>query len=119
MLCLISRKKFNSTHAAYCYVWTELYERMPSIEELMGDCIIPLGYFTVETFPDVEKLRYVGNCPDMVRLDINYPGFFYEPWKTATWTIAREEHLSESFQVEFGRKLGDCLYRFVEWNSRE
>lgn len=119
LLCLISRGEFNSTHAAYCYVWTELYEKGPSVEELMNDCIIPLGYFTVETFPDMEKLRFVGNCPDMVRLDIIYPGFFYEPWKAATWTIAREEHLSEDFQAEFGRKLEDCLSRFVEWNSRK
>lgn len=119
LLCLINREKRSSTYAAYCYVWPELYEQLPSVETLMQDSIIPLGYFTVETFPDMEKLKFVGNCSDMVKLDVGYPGFFFEPWKAATWVIAREEHLSESFPVEFGRKLRECLSRFADEGSRE
>lgn len=109
LFCLISRGMFYTTYASYCYVWTKLYDQVPSVDDLAEEYIMPLGYFTAETFPDMEKLICVGNMPDMLNLDITYPGIISESWKPATWTVAKEEHLSECYPMELCVKFSDCL----------
>ena len=42
LLCLISRGKFCTTYASYCYVWTKLYEQIPSVDDLIEERIMPL-----------------------------------------------------------------------------
>lgn len=109
LLSLINRGKFCLTEASYCYVWTKLYDTIPSLEVLTKEYIMPLGYFLVETFPPIEKLIFIGNNPDIVKLDITFPHRLYEHWKPATWIIAKEENLLESYPWEVGVKFDDCL----------
>lgn len=116
-LGFVNRGRFMTTYAAYCYVWTKLYEQIPPVNELTDEPIVPLGYFTVESFPDMEKLKLIGNMPDMVKLDIHYPGILYEQWKPATWVIAKEEQLSENYPLEMWIKFSDCLKKLQVLNN--
>ena len=109
LLCLISRGKFYSTVATYCYVWQRLYEAIPSIDDLVNELVIPLGYFTAETFPNMENLKYFGNIPDLAKLNITIPGVFCSQWAPATWAVAKEENLSEEFPAELCMRLSDCF----------
>lgn len=109
LLSLVNRGKFCLTEAAYCYVWTNLFDNIPSLEDLKEERIMPLGYFLIETFPALDKLEYVGNHSDLKKLDITFPGRLYEQWKPATWVIAKEENLSEQYPWELGMKFTDCL----------
>lgn len=109
LLCFVSRGRFCATHAAYCYVWASLYEQIPSTEALAQEPIVPLGYFTAETFPDPEKLIPVGNMPDAKKLDITYPGILPESWKIATWAIIEEAHLSDYPTTAVPIAFSDCL----------
>jgi hypothetical protein len=111
ILSFVNRGKFYSTDVAYCYVWSRLYAKLPSVSDLTDERIMPLGYFTVETFPNLGKLKLIGNHPDIKKLDIRYPGILYEQWKPATWAIAKEEHLSEEYPLGLGVKFNDCLDR--------
>lgn len=114
LLCFINRGKFYLTYASYCYVWFKLYEQIPTIEELANEYIMPLGYFTVENFPDMEKLRFVGNSTDLIKLDVTYPHVLSESWKPATWAIAKEAHLLENYPLELCMKFSDCLEKIEE-----
>ena len=118
LLCLISRGKFCATYASYCYVWTKLYDQIPKIDALTEEYIMPLGYFTAETFPNITKLIYVGNMPDMLKLDITYPGIISELWKPATWLIVKEEHLSACYPLELYIKFSDCLKKLQTRRNR-
>ena len=114
LLCLISRGKFYSTVATYCYVWQRLYEAIPSIDDLVNELIIPLGYFTAETFPNIENLKHFGNIPDLVKLNITIPGVFCSQWAPATWAVAKEENLLEEFPAEICMRLSDCFKKICE-----
>lgn len=92
-------------------MWTNLYDQIPSMEDLTEERIMPLGYFLIETFPALDKLEFVGNHSDILKLDITFPGWLYELWKPATWVIAKEENLSEQYPWELGIKFSDCLKR--------
>ena len=109
LLSLTSRGKIYTTYAAYCYVWTELFDQIPPVDDLINERILPLGYFTIETFPKKEKLKFVGNNPTMKKLNVRYLSTVFEQWKPAVWALAKEEHLSERFPSELGVKLCDCI----------
>lgn len=114
LLCLVNRGKFCHTYASYCYVWQKLYEQIPTIDNLINEYILPLGYFTVGTFPNMEKLNFVGNNPDFKKLDITYPYFAFEQWKPATFAIAKEENLVEDYPLDLCVKFTDCIKRIEE-----
>lgn len=114
LLCCITREKFYLTYASYCYAWAKLYEQIPSVEELENDYIVPLGYFTAENFPDMDKLSFVGNSADMLKLDLTYPHVLFKPWKPAKNALAKERHLSERYALEMCKKCSDCLKRIEE-----
>lgn len=114
LLCCITREKFYLTYASYCYVWAKLYDQIPFVDDLVNEYIIPIGYFTVENFPNMEKLKFVGNNSDMIKLDITYPGVLCKAWKSATWAIAKEEHLLEGYPLELCMKFSDCIKKIEE-----
>ncbi len=114
VLCFVSRGKFCATYAAYAYVWGNLFDEIPSVGDLMNEYVMPLGYFTVENFPDINKLQYIGNEENLKELNITYPGIFFDIWKPATWVIAKEENLTEDFPLHMCRKLSDCFIRISE-----
>lgn len=118
ILCFISRGKFCATYASYAYVWRNLFDEIPSIRDLMNDYVMPLGYFTVENFPDINKLQYIGNEENLNKLDITYPGIFFDIWKPATWMIAKEENLIETIPLSMCRKLSDCFQKLSEIKTR-
>lgn len=114
LLCFVNRGKFFNTYASYCYVWRKLYDQIPTIDSLINEHILPLGYFTVETFPNMEKLNFVGNNPDFKKLDITYPYWVFEQWKPATFAIAKEENLVEDYPLDLCVKFTDCIKRIEE-----
>lgn len=109
LLCFISRKRLYSTYAAYCYVWEKFYDHIPLIEDLFHENILPIGYFTAETFPDTDKLKLIGNNSDMKRLDLTYPWGLNGNWRPATQAIAKEEYLTELFPTELYMNLSECI----------
>lgn len=109
LLTFVDRGKFCSTQASYCYVWTNLYDEIPSLDILEEEPFMPLGYFLVETFPSMDRLTFVGNNPDITKLATTYPHMIYEHWKPATWMIVKEENLSEKYPWELGVKFNDCI----------
>lgn len=114
VFCLINRARFATTYASYCYVCARFFDDIPSIESLIDEYVLPLGYFTVETLPDMAKLMHIGNYPDMLKLDVIYPHLLFEVWKPATWAIANEGNLSESLPIHLCKKLSDALRRADE-----
>ena len=114
LLCLITRGKIYTTHATYasfCYAWAEFFDQVPAVEDLTDEDILPLGYFTAETFPNMEKLIFVGNRPDIIILDDIYITSFCRLWKPAAQAIAKEADLVEEYPLEVCVKLSDCLQK--------
>lgn len=114
LICFITRGKFYTTYASYCYAWADLYEKIPTINELENKFIIPLGYFTIDTFPDMEKLIYIDNYPEMLQLDLTFPKILHKPWERATWAIAKEDNLLETYPLELCARLSECLQKIEE-----
>ena len=73
LICFTYRGKFVNAYASYCFAWVKFYEQIPTIECLTNEYILPLGYFTVETFPNIEKLIFVGNNPEIKKLYNVFP----------------------------------------------
>lgn len=117
LLCFVNRQKFFNTYAAYCYVWAKLYEEFPSIDDLINEYILPLGYFTVGNFPSMEKLLFIGNNPNFKQLKVMFPAVFSEKWKPATSAVAKEEHLAEDYPLDLCVKCSDCFKRIEEIKS--
>ncbi len=114
LLCFVNKNKFFNTYASYCFVWAKLYEQIPTIEELTKEYILPLGYFTVETFPNMEKLFLVGNNPAFKKLDSIFPAVICEQWKPATAAIAKEMDLAENYPLDICVKFTDCIKKIEE-----
>ena len=114
LLCFIHRGKYYSTYATYCYVWQKLYDVIPSLDDLLEELVMPLGYFTVETFPNFNKLTYLGNNLNLKKLYVFYPEVFCEHWKPARYTMALEKHLSEHYPTEICIKLRECFEKIEE-----
>lgn len=117
VFCLVSRAMIDdNAFAAYCYVWSRFFDEIPTIESIVDDYVLPLGYFTTSTFPSIDKLILIGNYPAVVSEvgGLIYPHFINEAWKPATWAIAKEENLSESLPISLCMKLSDALRRLDE-----
>lgn len=117
LLTFVDRGKFCSTQASYCYVWTNLYDEIPSLDILEEEPFMPLGYFLVETFPSMDRLTFVGNNPDITKLATTYPHMICEHWKPATWMIVKEENLLEKYPWELGIKFNDCIKKLQTTKS--
>ena len=117
LICFVSRGKFFNTYAAYCYAWVKQYEQLPTIDDLVNEHILPLGYFTTETFPDMERLKFVGNNSDLKKLDMVFPSIFTEKWKSATSAVAKEEHLTEDYPLDLCLKCSDCFKKIEALNN--
>ena len=111
LICFISRQKFFATYASYSWIWTKLYETLPSITDLPDEPVMPLGYFTIENFPSTDNLKYCGNIPDFVKLD---NAILFMKWKPASYAIAKEENLSEDIPEELGETFNNCLNKLRE-----
>ena len=111
IVCFVNRGKFYTTYASYCYAWAKLYDDIPMINELENEFIIPLGYFTIDTFPDMKNFAYIGNYPEMLQLDLPFPKILHKPWERATWAIAKEDNLSETYPLDLCVRLSECLQK--------
>lgn len=109
LLCLISRNRLYTKCAAYCYIWEKFYNRIPSMEELIQEKILPIGYFTEDTFPGMDKLIWIGNHSDMKFLDLTYPFAFNQNWRSVAQSIAKEENLTEIYDPELYMSLRECV----------
>lgn len=114
VICFITRGKDGITYTSFCYAWASFYENIPKINDLKNDYIIPLGHFTNETFPDMDKLIYIDNYPDMLKLDLTYPKILHRSWKKSTIAIAKEDNLLNNYSLEQCAKLSDCLQKIDE-----
>ena len=109
VVCFVNRSRFLDTYATYCYAFSKLFVEIPMIDVLTKEYIIPLGYFTAETFPPMEKLSFIGNIPEFKKLNIPYPSVITEKWKPATFAIAKEENLSENYPLDLCMKYSECI----------
>lgn len=114
LICFTYRGKFVNTYAAYCFAWVKFYEQIPTIEYLTNEYILPLGYFTVETFPNIEKLIFVGNNPEIKKLYNVFPSAICEQWKPATCAIAKANYLEEHHSLDMCVKFKDCIKKVEE-----
>ena len=113
---LVSSAEIYNTSAAYCYVWSRFFDEIPTMEILVDDYVLPLGYFTSQTFPRAEKLTFIANYPDGVSRvgGLIYPHLINEAWKPATVALAKEENLSEVIPITLCLKLRDVIRKFNE-----
>ena len=109
LFCLITREKYLNTQAAFCYLWTRLFDQIPTIDELTEEAIIPLGRFTAEGFPKAETLQYVGNYSAIVELNMTNLKSINESWKYLRRTTVTEADLQKNCLLEMGMPLKDCL----------
>lgn len=109
LICFASKGKFVNTYASYCFAWKNFYEQIPTIEYLTNEYILPLGYFTVETFPKMENMVFVGNNPKIKELYNVFPSVICEQWKPATYAIEKVKHLEEDYPLDLCVKFTDCI----------
>ena len=109
LFCLITKEKHLNTQAAFCYLWTRLFDQIPTIDELTEEAVIPLGRFTAGTFPKIEQLKYVGNYPAMAELNMTNLKSINESWKYLGRTTVTEADLQKNCLLEMGMPLKDCL----------
>lgn len=116
VFCLISLTPIANTYASYCYVWARFFDEIPTMESLVDDYVLPLGYFTMEMLPENDKLTLIGNYPSVVSEvgGLIYPHFINEAWKPATFAMAKQENLSETIPLSLCMKLSDVLRKLDE-----
>ena len=116
IFCLISHAEIGTVYAAYSYVWARFFDEIPTVESLADDYVLPLGYFTSQTFPPAEKLTLIGNYPETVSSvgGLIYPHFINEAWKPATTALAKEENLSETIPLSLCMKMSDAICKLDE-----
>ncbi|MBR2460143.1 MAG: DUF1963 domain-containing protein [Clostridia bacterium] len=117
IFCLVSSAMIDeNAFAAYGYVWSRFFDEIPTIESLVDDYVLPLGYFTSHTIPPTDQLILIGNYPAVVSEvgGLIYPHFINEAWKPATFAMAKEENLSETIPLSLCMKLSDVLRKLNE-----
>ncbi|MBQ4104135.1 MAG: hypothetical protein IJC90_06710 [Clostridia bacterium] len=109
IVCFVTREKFFNTYASYCYAFEKLYEKLPAIDDLRNEYVIPLGYFTVGNFPAIEKFKLIGNMGEFQKLNVTFPYVIYDKWKPATFAIAKENNLTEEYPHDLCLKVSDVI----------
>ena len=105
------------TPAFFCYAWRKTFDKIPTMDELNNEYIMPLGWFTEQFFPDKSKLTYIGNNSSIEALkDVN-PAKLYDKWRHATLSVAKEAHLSEDYPLNLCERLCDTIQKANENNS--
>ena len=97
--------------AIYCYAWRTTFAKIPTMEELKDEYVMPLGWFTEQFFPHKSKLTYIGNLDICQALKDIDPAKLYDKWKPATLSVAKEVHLSEDYPLVLCEKLCDTIQR--------
>ena len=103
--------------AIYCYAWKKTFAEIPTIDELKNEYVIPLGWFVEQTFPNRDKLTYIGNDRFADALKDMDPSKLSEKWKLATLALAKEANLIEDYPIELCEKLCDTIQRSIELTS--
>ncbi len=101
----------------YCYAWRKTFDKIPTIDELNNEYVMPLGWFTEQFFPDKSRLTYIGNDASCEALKDIDPAKLFGKWKPATLSVAKEAHLTEDYPLNLCEKLCDTIQRSNEIKS--
>ena len=114
LFCLISKEKNLNKQAAFCYLWTSLFDKIPTIDELTEEAVIPMGRFTAEGFPKAETLQYVGNYSAMAELNMTNLKSINESWKYLGRRTVTEADLQKNIPPVAEVKVRDCLKKIEQ-----
>ncbi len=103
--------------AIYCYAWRTTFDKIPTINELNHEYVMPLGWFTEQFFPDKSRLTYIGNHTSGETLKDIDPAKLYDKWRPATLSVAKEAHLTEDYPLNLCEKFCDTIQKANEINS--
>ena len=71
----VAISKIYLRRMAFCYSWKRDFDEIPTIEMLMHEHIVPIGWFSGKSFPDINNLVRIGNlmlprdlaeCPGLI-----------------------------------------------------
>lgn len=105
---------YRVSYASFCYVWGNFFEQIPTLEELISESVLPIGYFTANNFFDIKELIYLGNNSDLKRLDVALPAI-YTPWKQARYAIDQKHLLEEKIPPSLGMQINDGIKMIKEF----
>lgn len=120
VFAIVERNIYTSLgQIAFVYAWRKSFEEIPTMERLMKEHVLPLGWFKGETFPDMEKLTFVENVPLLKNIACTYPGVISKDWKPATWALAKEEHLVEEYPAALCLTLEEVFAKINQLRNQE
>lgn len=114
---LMHTKTIVVVPAIYCYAWRKTFDKIPTIDELNKEYVMPLGWFTEQFFPDKSRLTYIGNHTSCETLKDIDPAKLYDKWRPATLSVAKEAHLTEDYPLNLCEKFCDTIQKANEINS--
>lgn len=111
---LLHTRTMGFIPAIYCYAWRKTFVKLPTVEELKHEYVLPLGWFVEQSFPPESKLTYVGSDSTCEALKEINPATLYEKWKPATLSLAKEAHLIEDYPLSLCEVLYDVIHKASE-----
>lgn len=108
---LTEQKEMYFCTAIFSYAWRNIFDEIPSYEQLMKGDVIPLGWFKAETFPEMDQLILVGNYPVLKELSITFPEVINECWKPAYNSLILRKNLFEEYAAELCMPLEKALIK--------
>lgn len=111
IFALTEQKEMYFYTAIFGYAWRNIFDEIPSYEQLMKGEVIPLGWFKAETFPDMGKLTLVGNFPVFEELSNAFPEVINACWKPAYNSLILERNLFEEYPMELCMPIEQVLAR--------
>lgn len=111
---LTERKEMYFCTAIFGYAWRNIYDEIPSYEQLIKGEIIPLGWFKAETFPAIEELILVGNYPIFKELSLTFPEVINKSWKPAYNSLILRKNLLEEYPESLCMPLEQAFARVAE-----
>jgi len=111
---LTEEKEMYVCTAIFAYAWRNVYDELPSYEQLLQGDVIPLGWFKTENFPEMDELKFVGNYPVLEELSVVFPEVINPCWKPAYNSKILRRHLFEDYPMELCMSLEKALMRVRE-----
>ena len=111
IFAVVRRENVYDHPSVFAYAWKKAFPRIPALDDLRQEYILPLGHLFGNTFPK-ESCICIGNMPDLKILGRIYrPKVINQAWEPSTWAIAQAKDILDEYPLCLCLTLHDVLER--------
>lgn len=107
---IVRHQKAYSKPVVFCYLWKKQFTYIPTTEELFNEYIMPLGYLDGNTFPNTDKIIFIGNISYLQKLGaISSPITIKKEWFRPVFILRSPDTPPSEYNLDLCLTLNDVI----------